>query len=143
MKAAVRQAVVHPQAIIANPRRPVDPVRNVSQYASGTYVSIVTCHGNGAPPPLRLNAPGTPLTLSGTGPSAGVLQALAKPKAYKNVYTCTIVIKQRVPRPPKAAPHKCELGVSGMQSPVCHGTVTLNTGFGGAAGAVARHHPAR
>jgi hypothetical protein len=80
-----------------------------------------------------------------------VLRALAKPKAYTNVYTCTIVIKQRVSRAPgEAALHKCELsaaggraGGGGTPSPGCHGTVTLNTGFGGEARAVAKHHPAR
>jgi hypothetical protein len=154
-KHAARQAAKHAKVITAKPRQRVDPVKIVSQYAAGEYVSIVTCRGTGAPPPLRLKAPGTPLTLTGTGPSAGVLQSLAKPGAYKNVYTCTIVIKKRVPPAPREATlRQCELGhgggtsgtgtggTGGARTPVCHETVTLNTGFGGEARAVASHHPA-
>lgn len=101
-----------------------DPVINiVSQNQSGKFVSQVSCRGAHVPPPLHLRAPGAPLTLSGTGPSAGVSRALRKPKAYVTVYTCTIVIKQRVVK--KRFPK-----------------VTVSTGFGGEAGHVSRHHPA-
>jgi hypothetical protein len=145
-------------AIVAKSRQRVDPIKIVSQDESGEYVSILMCHGVDAPPPVRLNAPGTPLTLTGTGPSAAVLRSLAKPSGYKNVFTCTIVIKQRVPQLPReTTARRCELGTGtgagtgtgtgtgtgGTQASVCHERVTLNTGFGGEARAVATHHPAR
>lgn len=100
-------------------RQAPDPVRILSQYDRGQYASIVQCQGVKVPPPLHLRKAGTPLTLSGTKPSAAITRALAKRGPYKTVYTCTIVVKKKVPAKP----------------------VTVNTGFGGAAGSVSTHHP--
>lgn len=125
-----------------------DPVRIVTQYASGTYVTVVTCTGAHVPPPIHIGAPGTPLTAHGTGPSAGVLRTLSKPKGYTTVYTCTVVVKKRVPA--VTAKRVCEIpgsasgsGSSSGRTGVCRRTVTISTGFGGKAPSVARHHPAR
>ncbi|MGH3168054.1 MAG: hypothetical protein ACRDN0_19490, partial [Trebonia sp.] len=123
-----------------------DPVRIVSQYGHGKYMSILTCGGVDTPPPIRLKAPGAPLTLKGTGPSAGETKALSKPKAYMKVFKCTIMLDEKVPPTPG-----CELaaggpgsggpGDSGTGAAACHRQVTLNTGFGGEAASVALHHP--
>jgi hypothetical protein len=116
-----------------------DPVTIVSQFGDGKYLSVLTCHGVDTPPPIRLNAPGTPLTLTGTGPSAVETASLNKPKAYAEVYTCTIVLREKR----LTATPTCELatGGPGGSAAACHQKITLNTGFGGEAASVALHHP--
>jgi hypothetical protein len=87
-------------------------------------VTTVSCSSTVTPPPVRVGVPGAPLTLSGTGPSAGAPTRLKKPGGYKTVFTCIIVVKKRVAK-------KFHLR-----------KVIISTGFGGEAGSVARHHPA-
>jgi hypothetical protein len=64
------------------------------------------------------------------------------------IYTCTVVVKEKVPAKPKrvAKPkraHKtgCEIISTGSRKG-CTKTVTVNTGFGGLAPRVTGHHPA-
>jgi len=120
--------------------RPVTVTDPIASQFGGEYVTTVRCTGAGAPPPIRLRLPGTPLTLRGTGPAAGVYQMLSRPNAYTTVYTCTIVVQKRVPARP--AKPRCELPAPGGTNAPCTRVVTLNTGFGGAARAIAGHHPA-
>lgn len=115
------------------------PVQINSQYGSGQYVSVVDCQSRQAPPPVRLQAPQTPLRLTGTVPSLAVARAMATRGRYKTVYTCTLVVKKEIPRTP---------GKGGGIRPCEHARtakgkcrVTLNTGFGGAAGSVSGHRP--
>src|SRR5579871_2365854 len=56
-----------------------------AQADGGKYLTVVHCRGVDTPPPIRVGAPGTPLTAFGTGPSAGLLKMLAKPNPYKTV----------------------------------------------------------
>jgi hypothetical protein len=121
-----------------------------SETSGGKYVTVVHCSGGATPPPLKVGQPGTPLTASGTGPSAGLLAMLSKPNPYKTVYTCTVTVEEKttaVAGPQEKSAHRaCELsgssGASGSSSAkVCHKGVTLNTGFGGMAKQVAGHHP--
>jgi hypothetical protein len=125
----------------------IDPVTIVSQYANGKYMSVLHCQGISTPPPIRLKGPGTPLTLKGTGPSAGETAGLSKPSGYQNVYKCTIVVEER---PVLAMKPRCELAPSGpgaggagagASATACHQRVSISTGFGGEAASVARHHP--
>lgn len=116
-----------------------DPVQINSQYGSGQYVSVVDCQGKQTPPPVRIQAPQTPLRLTGTKPSFAVARAMATQGRYKTVYTCTLVVKKEIPRAPGKGG-----GIKSCEHPrtakgQCR--VTLNTGFGGAAGAVTRHRP--
>jgi hypothetical protein len=125
----------------------IDPVTIVSQYGNGKYMSVLNCEGIDTPPPIRLKGPGTPLTLKGTGPSAGETKAMSNPKLYQKVYKCTIVLEEKslsVNKP------ECELSTGGpgsghpgggAGSAICHQKITLNTGFGGEAASVASHHP--
>jgi hypothetical protein len=121
-----------------------------SDFGGGTYVTQVRCTGAvAAPPPVRLARRDDPLTVRGARPTAGVVKLLAKPKAYKTVYRCTVIVKEKVPpkqKTPPTAKKSCELGigvgVGWSRWGKCH-PVILNTGFGGEAGPVARHHPAR
>jgi hypothetical protein len=114
----------------------------------GKYVTVVRCTGTvSAPPPVRLARLDDPLTVRGARPAAAVVKLLAKPKAYKTVYTCTVIVEQKVPAAKKTHPvakQSCTLGAgSGWRGRLrgCH-HVVLNTGFGGEAGPVAGHHPA-
>jgi hypothetical protein len=121
----------------------IDPVTIVSQYANGKYMSVLHCQGISTPPPIRLKAPGTPLTLKGTGPSAGQTAGLSTPPGYQTVYKCTIVVQER---PVLVLKPRCELaptgpGSGGPGAAVCHQQVSISTGFGGEAASVARHHP--
>jgi len=121
----------------------IDPVTIVSQYQNGKYMSVLHCQGISTPPPIRLKAPGTPLTLKGTGPSAGETAGLSTPPGYQNVYKCTIVVEER---PVLVMKPRCELaptgpGSGGPGAAVCHQQVSISTGFGGEAASVARHHP--
>ena len=127
------------------------PTEIASELDGGKYVTIVSCHGADSPPPVRLAKPGTPLTVSGVGPSAAIFKMLKQADPYKNIYTCTVVVKEKVPAKPSAAvtkkiaAHKvrksaCEIAAGGGTR--CTGKVTLNTGFGGLARQVKHHHPA-
>jgi hypothetical protein len=116
----------------------------------GKYVTVVRCTGTvSTPPPVRLARLDDPLTVRGTRPTAGVVKLLARPKAYKTVYTCTVIVEEKVPAAKKKAhliaKRGCELGtgrgwVGRWRS--CRHAVILDTGFGGEAGPVASHHPA-
>jgi hypothetical protein len=123
------------------------PVSIPSQYGSGQYVSVVNCQGGQVPPPVRLQQPNTPLHLTGTAPTPAVAKAMATRGRYKTVYTCNLVVQKQVPVPAgKGGGLKpCELGQGGAgggkNGAACHKPVTLNTGFGGAAGSVSAHHP--
>jgi hypothetical protein len=113
----------------------------------GKYVTVVRCTGTvPTPPPVRLARLDDPLTVRGARPTAAVVKLLAKPKAYKTVYTCTVTVKEKVPAAKKkthlVAKKSCELGLGRGWWRGCHPVVILNTGFGGEAGPVASHHPA-
>jgi hypothetical protein len=116
----------------------------------GKYVTLVRCTGSvTAPPPVRLARFDDPLTVRGAHPAAAVVKLLGKPKAYKTVYTCTVIVEQKVPAARKkthlVASKSCELGPSlgwGGRWRTCRPVVILDTGFGGEAGPVASHHPA-
>jgi hypothetical protein len=134
-----------------------DPSRVIAgESDGGKYVTVVTCSGGATPPPIRLAAPGTPLTTSGTGPPAGISAMLRKPNLYKTVYTCSVTVEEKtVPVKPNAKgavrKTKCKLGsqggsasgsgAGGAKTAACSKGVTLNTGFGGMAKQVAGHHP--
>jgi hypothetical protein len=121
-----------------------------SDFGGGRYVTAVRCAGTvSPPPPVRLARLDDPLTVRGDRPTAAVVKLLAKPTAYKTVYTCTVIVKEKVPpatrKPPLVAKRSCELGagrgwLGWWRS--CRHQVILNTGFGGEAGPVASHHPA-
>ena len=132
------------------------PTEIASEFDGGKYVTIVQCQGVDSPPPVRLGQPGTPLTVSGVGPSAAIFKMLKQADPYKNVYTCTVLVKEKVPAKPRAdvtkkiKAHKvrgsgCEIATGGNATggnTRCTKKVTLNTGFGGLAEQVKRHHPA-
>jgi len=132
------------------------PTEIASEFDGGKYVTIVQCQGVDSPPPVRLGQPGTPLTVSGVGPSAAIFKMLKQADPYKNVYTCTVLVKEKVPAKPRAdvtkkiKAHKvrgsgCEIATGGNAAggnTRCTKKVTLNTGFGGLAAQVKRHHPA-
>jgi hypothetical protein len=109
----------------AKAAKAADP-KILSQYNSGQYVTVVTCHGVDIPGPVHLNLPHRPLVLNGDIPDPAIIRALAQPRTYKKVYTCTLTVEQKLPAPAKHVPHH----------------VTVNTGFGGRASSVAQHHPA-
>ena len=139
-----------------------------SQMDKGKYLTLVQCQGTTVPPPIKLAQPGIPLTASGTGPSPAMLTGLQQPGEYHTVYSCTVVVKEKVP--PKPKPSTCTAGTrTGTRTgtPMCtpkatpkaidcmlpngqrrYGNakcgrkVTLNTGFGGMAPRVRLHHPA-
>ena len=164
---------------------PIAPGRVVSEskYASGTYITVVTCAGKSTPPPVTVNA-STPFTVTGTIDTEGVTQALAQqPSDYAAVYTCHVTVLKKLPsvcrpgqtlvsgmttRPSCMTPQEelawfvaqavsaagprskaCltarELAGKGNQVArkaegfSCSKRVVVNTGFGGAAGAVSRH----
>jgi hypothetical protein len=127
------------------------PTEIASELDGGKYVTIVSCHGVDSPPPVHLAKRGTPLTVSGDGPSAAIFKMLKQADPYKNIYTCTVVVKEKVPAKPSAAvtkkiaAHKvrksaCEIATGGGTR--CTKKVTLNTGFGGLARQVKHHRPA-
>jgi hypothetical protein len=109
----------------AKAAKPADPVKILSQYNSGQYVTVVTCHGTDTPAPVHLNLPHTPLQVKGDIPTPAIIHALAQPRTYKKVYTCTVTVEQKLPAPARHVPHH----------------VTVNTGFGGRANSVVQHHP--
>jgi hypothetical protein len=114
----------HQAKPMAKTARTDPPVAFDSEFGGGQFVTTVSCSSTVTPPPVSVGVPGAPLTLRGTGPSAGAATLLKKPGGYKTVFVCTIVVKKRVPK-------KFRLR-----------TVVISTGFGGEAGSVARHHPA-
>jgi len=125
------------------------PTEIASEFDGGKYVTIVQCQGVDSPPPIRLAKPGTPLTVSGVGPSAAIVKMLKQADPYKNIYTCTVLVKEKVTAGPRAdvtkkiKAHKergCEIATGGGTR--CTKKVTLNTGFGGLAPQVRRHQPA-
>ena len=124
------------------------PTEIASELDGGKYVTIVHCQGVDSPPPVHLGSPGTPLIVNGVGPSAAVFKMLKQQDPYKNIYTCTVLVKEKVPGkakpavPKKVAAHKagCEIAAGGGRT--CTKKVTLNTGFGGLARQVGNHHPA-
>ncbi len=118
------------------------------------YVTVVSCQNTRTPPPIALGKPGTPLTASGVGPSAGVLKSLQQQNAYKTIFTCTVVVKEKVPPKPKKAASpkspkptspkpscKFSTGKAGRGTSKSCRHVTVNTGFGGLAPQVTGHHP--
>jgi hypothetical protein len=127
------------------------PTEIGSNLDGGKYVTVVRCQGVDSPPPVRIARPGSPLMVSGAGHSAAILAMLKKPNPYKTIYTCTVVVKEKVPaKVKKTTAHKtgCEIAAGGHTGSGstgkkgCTKTVTLNTGFGGLAPRVAGHHPA-
>jgi hypothetical protein len=129
------------------------PTSIASELDGGKYVTVVHCQGEDSPPPIHLSKPGTPLTVSGVGPSAAIFKMLKQQDPYKNIYTCTVTVEEKVPAKPKAAKrvaaHKaCEIGTGGPRTGTggrpgsCTKKVTLNTGFGGLARQVKNHRPA-
>lgn len=121
---------------IARKAKAASPVRIVSQYGNGQYVSVVHCQSGRVPPPLRIRKPGVPLHLAGQRPAPAVVKSMGQ---YKPVYRCTLVIEKKPFKPGKGGGIKpCEHVRPSMHGR-CH--VTLNTGFGGEAGKVAGHRP--
>jgi hypothetical protein len=131
------------------------PEEIASEFKGGKYVTIVRCSGTvTTPAPVRIARPDVPLLVHGGALEAKIVKLLAKPHTYKTIYKCTVVVKEKVPsvvkkvKKVKRATHKksCEIGAPGKRGggkgAGCSHIVTLNTGFGGAAGPVAGHHPA-
>jgi hypothetical protein len=124
------------------------PTEIASELDGGKYVTIVHCQGVDSPPPVHLGSPGTPLIVNGVGPSAAVFKMLKQQDPYKNVYTCTVLVKEKVPGkakpavPKKVAAHKAGCEIATGAGRTCTKKVTLNTGFGGLARQVRNHHPA-
>jgi hypothetical protein len=132
-----------------------DPTVTIgSELDNGQFVTVVSCQGAAAAPPIQVGLPGTPLTAHGIGPSAGILAMLQKPNPYKTVYTCTVTVKEKVPATtsstskstfkttPKARPKICVTVVETKgRVEVCRKSITVSTGFGGMAPQVKVHHP--
>jgi len=127
------------------------PTEIASELDGGKYVTVVRCQGVDSPPPVHLGKPGTPLIVSGGGPSAAISKMLKQADPYKDIYTCTVLVEEKVPAKPRAAvtkkiaAHKvrgsrCEIATGGGTR--CTKKVSLNTGFGGLAPQVKHHHPA-
>jgi hypothetical protein len=131
------------------------PEEIASEFKGGKYVTIVRCSGTvTTPAPVHIARPDVPLMVHGGALKAKIVKLLAKPHTYKTIYRCTVVVKVKVPavvkkvKKVKKTTHKksCEIGTQGPgaggKGAGCSRIVTLNTGFGGAAGPVAGHHPA-
>jgi hypothetical protein len=128
------QADQRPVHQVAKQARQAEAVSVISQAQSGQYVSVVTCKGATTPPTITLKTVGASLRVTGT-----TIKAVTRPKAYHTVYTCTVTVEKKLPvQTGKGGGLKCELGPMGQ----CHKAVTLNTGFGGKASTVSKHHPA-
>lgn len=153
--AHVRSATAHartaPAKATAKQAKPASslPTEIASELDGGKYVTVVRCQGVDSPPPVHLGKPGTPLIVSGGGPSSAISKMLKQADPYKDVYTCTVLVEEKVPAKPRAAvtkkiaAHKvrgCEIAAGGGTR--CTKKVTLNTGFGGLAPQVKQHHPA-
>jgi len=130
-----------------------------TQLGGGKYVTVVRCTGSvSTPPPVQLARRDDPLTVVGHHPTAAVVKLLSKPKAYKTVYTCTVIVEVKVPvvkkktHPSRPSHPGKEGGKGGCAAGTvgggtgkghgCHRVIIVNTGFGGEAGTVAGHHPA-
>ncbi len=156
-----------------------------SRDATGTYITVVTCVGQGTPPPVTITA-SAPFTIKGTMDTKGVTRALAqRPSGYAPVYACHVTVLKKLPsvcrpgqtlvsgmtsRPacmtaqeelawfvseavsssgPKSKACLTARELAGKGNQVarkaerfsCSHKVVVNTGFGGAAGPVSRHHP--
>lgn len=123
---AAVHAAAHAKRAVRHAKAASDPSTVIgSELDNGEYVTVVRCHGVRVPPPITVGKPGTPLTAKGVGPSAGILKLLKKPSPYKTIYTCTVVVETKTPTPKKVFKK-----------------VRVETGFGGMAGQVRRHHPA-
>lgn len=141
-KPGVRHQVAHLKKPAKKTPAAAAPVKILSQDASGQYVSEVTCDGKAAPAPVRLNQPRTPIRLTGSALTPATARALARPRTYRQVYRCTIIVEKKAPVPAGkggGVGTKCELPGKGGR--LCTSDVTLNTGLGGAAHSVAGHHP--
>jgi hypothetical protein len=153
--ARARSATAHartaPAKATAQQAKPASsrPTEIASELDGGKYVTVVRCQGVDSPPPVHLGKPGTPLIVSGGGPSSAISKMIKDADPYKDIYTCTVLVEEKVPAKPrtavtkKIAAHKvrgCEITTAG--STRCTKKVTLNTGFGGLARQVRQHHPA-
>ena len=146
--AHARTAPAKATALQAKPASSL-PTEIASELDGGKYVTVVRCQGVDSPPPVHLGKPGTPLIVSGGGPSSAISKMLKHADPYKDIYTCTVLVEEKVPAKPRAAvtkkiaAHKvrgCEIATGGGTR--CTKKVTLNTGFGGLAPQVKQHHPA-
>jgi hypothetical protein len=151
--AATRPAATHPAAHAKAPTgkpgavpamrhlksAPAAPTEIASEVEGGKYVTVVKCSGGMPPKPIRLAARDIPLTVHGTGSSPAIAAKLAKPNRYKTLYTCTVTVRLQAPLT-KIAVKKPSISVN---CKVCTKIVTLNTGFGGLAGQVSKHHPGK
>jgi hypothetical protein len=148
--AHARSAAAKTTALQAKPAGSL-PTEIASELDGGKYVTVVRCQGVDSPPPVHLGQPGTPLIVSGGGPSAAISKMLKQADPYKDIYTCTVLVEEKVPAKPrtavtkKIAAHKvrgsrCEIAAGGRTR--CTKKVTLDTGFGGLAPQVKDHHPA-
>ena len=150
-RSATAHARTAPAKATAQQAKPASslPTEIASELDGGKYVTVVRCQGVDSPPPVHLGKPGTPLIVSGGGPSAAISKMLKQADPYKDIYTCTVLVEEKVPAKPRAAvtkkiaAHKvrgCEIATGGGTR--CTKKVTLNTGFGGLAPQVKQHHPA-
>ena len=150
-RSATAHARTAPEKATAQQAKPASslPTEIASELDGGKYVTVVRCQGVDSPPPVHLGKPGTPLIVSGGGPSSAISKMLKQADPYKDIYTCTVLVEEKVPAKPRAAvtkkiaAHKvrgCEIATGGRTR--CTKKVTLNTGFGGLAPQVKQHHPA-
>ena len=150
-RSATAHARTAPAKATAKRAKPASsrPTEIASELDGGKYVTVVRCQGVDSPPPVHLGKPGTPLIVSGGGPSAAISKMLKQADPYKDIYTCTVLVEEKVPAKPRAAvtkkiaAHKvrgCEIAAGGGTR--CTKKVTLNTGFGGLAPQVKQHRPA-
>jgi hypothetical protein len=151
-RSATAHARTAPAKATAQQAKPASslPTEIASELDGGKYVTVVRCQGVDSPPPVHLGKPGTPLIVSGGGPSSAISKMLKQADPYKDIYTCTVLVEQKVPKPrtavtKKIAAHKvrgtgCEIATGGRAR--CTKKVTLDTGFGGLAPQVKDHHPA-
>jgi hypothetical protein len=150
-RGATAHARTAPAKATARQAKPASsrPTEIASELDGGKYVTVVRCQGVDSPPPVHLGKPGTPLIVSGGGPSSAISKMLKQADPYKDIYTCTVLVEEKVPARPRAAvtkkiaAHKvrgCEIASGGGTR--CTKKVTLNTGFGGLAPQVKQHHPA-
>ena len=150
-RSATAHARTAPEKATAQQAKPASslPTEIASELDGGKYVTVVRCQGVDSPPPVHLGKPGTPLIVSGGGPSSAISKMLKQADPYKDIYTCTVLVEEKVPAKPRAAvtkkiaAHKvrgCEIATGGGTR--CTKKVTLNTGFGGLAPQVKQHHPA-
>jgi hypothetical protein len=112
------------------------PTKIASELDHGKYVTLVECSGGAPPKPIRLAKRDIPLTVHGTGSSPAITAKLAQPNRYKTLYTCMVTVKLESPAVTAKKVSRSRRCV------VCTKAVTLNTGFGGLAAQVAKHHPA-